>query len=283
MQRVQRRFGYWILVGFGVGVATGTVLAIVLTAAGLSPLVENLGVFRTKVIWGLWQLATFLALWTATLLLLVRRPHARHWIVPLALLAGTNLLYHFPPLFTILSAAHYPAQPVTASGFRALMLQPNVLAMWAHAVLASIAVSGLVLARLCVPPDGRPGRAASGYRPDELLRTARRATMATLLATVAQLPAGVWVLVSQTRLAQFQLTGQDLWASGTLAASVLLSLLLVFQLFELWGEVNVRRVRRCSLLLVLIVVLMCGTLIRLRQLQPPLRGGSQPPATEQHV
>ena len=67
----------------------------------------------------------------------------------LALLAATNLLYHFPPLLTIMTMSAGGeielAGEVDAATFRQLFSTPNVLAHTLHFWLASVAVSGVVV------------------------------------------------------------------------------------------------------------------------------------------
>ena len=74
----------------------------------------------------------------------------RRWLHrTIGLLAGTNLVYHFPPLFAaislVASTPKYWGQPLTGAEFRKLLFSNAVLSQAVHVWLASFAVVGTVL------------------------------------------------------------------------------------------------------------------------------------------
>ncbi|HWB00319.1 MAG TPA: hypothetical protein VG713_17615, partial [Pirellulales bacterium] len=106
-------------------------------------------------------------------------------LVALALLAGTDVAYHFPPLFAVVGT--YGANPdslPSGASFLALMLEPEPLALTIHFLLASIAVGGVGLSWLAI----RPGTAS----PEIALTSGRLA----LAATLGQLLSGGWLVVA---------------------------------------------------------------------------------------
>ncbi|MCH7729496.1 MAG: hypothetical protein IH991_23915, partial [Planctomycetes bacterium] len=107
---------------------------------------------RSRVVFGIWEIAFSLVLMAA---------HAFWWKAAptcsrkvrmvrslLPLMAGTNLLYHFPGLFAIISKLSYPSagvEPIGSADFRGLMFSSEVMARSVHFWLASLAVTGVVL------------------------------------------------------------------------------------------------------------------------------------------
>ena len=75
----------------------------------------------------------------------------RPWLHGLfAVLAATNLLYHFPPLMVVLNALAVRPEMVTEPIitrpiYRELMLRPDVLSQSLHFVVASVAAAGVAL------------------------------------------------------------------------------------------------------------------------------------------
>src|SRR4051812_33434103 len=67
----------------------------------------------------------------------------------IAVLAATNLLYHFPPLFSVAArltdTAATSGQEIRGAEFRRLMMTGDVAALSIHVALASIAVAAVML------------------------------------------------------------------------------------------------------------------------------------------
>jgi hypothetical protein len=183
----------------------------------------------------------------------------RGWQWLLAIAAGTNLAYHFPALFTIVSlVSERPELWGETIKFRELLVDRETLARVGHFWLASFAVTGVLAMR--------PWRADSGRR-EALSRgdTWVDARLA-LLATALQMPLGIWLLTTLPRASQNLVMGRSILATVLLIAAVVSSVGLLHLLASLaLGEVEVRFVRRAALLLVAIVTLMVGTRVAIRR------------------
>jgi hypothetical protein len=185
----------------------------------------------------------------------------------IALLASTNLLYHFPFLFAI--AAHLQtalpdavplAAPVLdAATFRQHMARPEILAKAAHVVLASIAVSGTALLGLSLDWRSR------GVAISQVLLLQRWGAMWALLPSLLQMLVGPGLIVALPAAWQQRVMGGDIWATGLLGTSVVLSFFLLQDLAALaFGEDNASITRRVLTNMLLIVFLMTGVLWLMR-------------------
>ena len=206
----------------------------------------------------------------------------RGWQRLLAIAAGTNLGYHFPALFTIVSlVGERPELWGQTIEFRELLVDRETLARVAHFWLASFVVTGVLAMR--------PWRAISSNRealsrgdtwievpPSDDERATFCGARLALVATTLQMPLGIWLLTTLPRASQNLVMGRSMLATGLLIAAVLASLGLMHLLASLaLGDVELRLVRRAALLLVAIVTLMVGTRVAirhdLRQNAPALR------------
>ncbi len=281
--------------------------------------------FPSKIFFGIWELVFSLVLILATALLWKYAPQsglARRVRAVLLFLTGTNLLYHFPFLFAIISRVHRgqaaPDGVVDASVFRALMLEDSVFAQAVHFGFASFAVVGIGLIghalwrhRASAPPAlasavaadqagaehvataelrggasggseqppthvERPesGSEANDDRPvdaedqDELGPEVRRIAIwgarLALVATLCQLPVGIWLVVSLAPDAQQQVMGADLIATGLLGLSIFLSLGLLHHLATVaFGAPRRRSMLAAVVVTAVLVTVMTGVLQRL--------------------
>ena len=82
----------------------------------------------------------------------------------LAVLAATDLMYHFPPLFAMLNLLtnriELSGQTLTSTLYRTLLVDPEVMAMVVHVWLAAVALTGVAVMRLAVKPS--PSTPADG-------------------------------------------------------------------------------------------------------------------------
>jgi hypothetical protein len=170
----------------------------------------------------------------------------------LALLASTNLLYHFPLLFAV--AAHLQADGQTAgptisgAAFRRL-LNAESLALMAHVSLASVATAGMMLL----------GLALRWHRRGEPAATAVAKTGArwALFPSLLQLPVGLWLLMSLRPAAQSQLLGESTTGVLLLLASILAALWLLNDLAQLaFGDFSRRLAIRAMVAMLVTVLLM---------------------------
>lgn len=179
-------------------------------------------------------------------------------------LSGTNLLYHFPVLFAVMtnvSAGYSVAEEsVTGAAFRTLMLEQGVLARAAHVVLASFAVTGLALSVWAVCRAGR------GPIASHELRVGAWGARLALLVTAFQLPVGLWVIGSLPPIAQRAALGADPIAGLLLATSLLGTFVLLQQLAAAaFAETTRRSLLGSVAMTVLIVILMTGVLQRITE------------------
>ena len=143
----------------------------------------------------------------------------------IALFAATNLLYHFPVLFSVAAhlqdAGQTTGQRIDAAAFRQLMVRGETPALAVHVVLASIAVSGTMLL----------GFALRRQRHGDFAGASKAAMWGgrwALVATLANLPVGLWTLVKLGPATQTRLMGGE--TLGTLL--FLASLVSVFWLLR---------------------------------------------------
>lgn len=186
----------------------------------------------------------------------------------LVFLTSTNLLYHFPPLMAVLG--ELAADPNWAAdeviNRRALLrlwTRPEVLSLWLHFGLASVAV-GCVAAiaywRWKVALASTDEEAAV----DALI--SRRLAAWAFGATVLQIPVGIWLLLASDEAARQSMMGDDWIATASLAAGVWVALGVMQSLAVMaWGDVERRQLGRACVLLVVTVVLMSATLKTSRQ------------------
>jgi hypothetical protein len=175
----------------------------------------------------------------------------------LALLSATNLLYHFPPLMAVIGElAANPAWATAEQIDRAVLLRlwrrPEVLALWVHFVLASMAVAPIA-ALMCLKRQSQDKHAAAGA-------ITRRLGAWALAATALQIPAGLWLLSTNTNAARDSMLGSDVTASVCFAGGVLAALWLLQTLVTVALGDEVAAAHRAGLLVVLVTVLMTGTL-----------------------
>lgn len=189
-----------------------------------------------------------------------------NWHALLAILASTNLLFHFPPLLTsigVLTARPelVEAAVIDSAQYRQLLLENEVLSRVVHVWLASFAVTGLVVSAYAT----RISR-LEDYREDAIMVSTWGGRLA-LLPTLGQLLVGIWVTLALPEEARFAVMGEDAWASGLLVLSILAALALMHHLTALaLGDASAKTVWRCGLLMALVIVLMTATLRRARLL-----------------
>jgi len=183
------------------------------------------------------------------------------------LLSGTNLLYHFPFLFTVASDVFLESElPETlkAAAFRREMMRPDVLARVVHVLLASFAVTGVTL----IGYGLRLQRQASG---DAGQRVSRWGGYLALVPSLLQVPVGLWLIAVIPSTWQARALGGDLPSVLMLAASVLLALFMLQELANVaFGEAQRKQLVSIMISMVVIVLLMTGVLRRIR---PPVDPG----------
>ena len=232
-----------------------------------------LGRLSSKIHFGGWELLFSLVLLSVQLAWWRGDPQAtrfrRLWRGLVGLLAGTNLLYHFPVLFVVISTlarrGEVAGPAITSSQFRQLLVESEVLARTTHFALAAFAVTGTLwmlygLRLHAAARSGDPSHLDQAAHDDSGRRIVLWGARLALIPTFLQMLVGLWVVTAVDPAAQQRLLGGDLVAAGLLAASVLLSLWMMHVLAAIaLGEVQPSKVRRGVLLMVLVVALMTGT------------------------
>jgi hypothetical protein len=195
----------------------------------------------------------------AFLLKLSRGPkHRTVWAWILALATATNLLYHFPPLMAaigkIATDARWAREAVVSRPvLLRLATRPEVLSLWLHFVLASVA--GAAILAFCTTGGVRSENVA------DVDVAVRRFAAAALVATLLQLPVGAWVLLTSSGPVQDAVMGQDGLATSCFAAGILLALGLTQSLAAITaGDTQPAMRGRAAGLFVAVAVLMTATL-----------------------
>jgi hypothetical protein len=173
----------------------------------------------------------------------------------LGLLNGTNLLYHFPPLFIVANKLHAAGQTsgetIRGAAFRHLAAAGETPALAVHVGLASLAVAAMMLL----------GLALRWMRRDEASADAKTVAVWggrwALAASLAQLPVGLWMLLMLPSGAQAGLMGSDGLATSLFFAAMLAALWLLRELAAMsMGEVARPNLVRAMIAMLATVSLM---------------------------
>jgi hypothetical protein len=193
-------------------------------------------------------------------------PRARWWHRLLAVLAATNVLYHFPPLFTMLSLMSTRPEladaPLDRSLYVELFTDSETLARVAHHWLSSITTAGVAWMLLVArrrPPAQTESQTESGALPAIL------AARIALFATVLQLPTGLWLLLASPLKAQSQLLGGEISTTLLFATAIFAMVLLLQNLASAaLGDVSRSTALKTTALLLTVLLLMSYVLHRTR-------------------
>jgi cytochrome bd-type quinol oxidase subunit 2 len=261
--RAGRELARWSAVGLLLGVATGAALGVVAWFDPAREFAEAIGRFPTsafvyasgEIVFSLACLGIYAGMWERW-----RERPGLHALF--AVLAATNLLYHFPPLMAVISELavrpEMVSEPVISRAvFRPLMLRPEVLSQSAHFAVASVAVAGaglvLVAWRL---------KRAQEAGADRLISAG---AWIALLASLLQLAIGVWVVFELPPNVRGGLMGNAWPATGLFVAAMVITLGLLHSLATTaLGDTSDANVRRCILLMLAVVVLMTTMLREVR-------------------
>jgi hypothetical protein len=172
----------------------------------------------------------------------------------MALLASTNLLYHFPILFAVasqlLEAGETSGGRIGGAEFRQLMIAGEAPALAIHVVLASVAVSGILLLGFALRSQ-RQGNEA------EAAKLARWGGRWALVPSLLQLPVGLWTLAMLPAAAQSQIMGENTLGTLLLVAALGAALWLLNELVHIsMGEMNRPLLVRAMTAMLVTVTLM---------------------------
>lgn len=190
---------------------------------------------------------------------------ARHrwWHRAMAFLAGTNLVYHFPPLFSAISylaSTPLESESLSPTEFRALLFSPVVVSQAVHVWLASVAVVGTLLMFYALGLRKKKNRSTDELGPQPA-RVAGWGAWLVLVPSLLQLLVGVWVLFQLPEDSRSALLGDRVPATCVFAAGVLTSLWLLHLAASIaLGERRPRQLVSAIATMVVTVLLMAATL-----------------------
>ncbi|RCS54581.1 hypothetical protein DTL42_05445 [Bremerella cremea] len=259
--RIGRLIGWSSLVAFGLGILLGVAQGGLIWLEGDQAYFTALSyVWDSKVLYGLLEiifsavcLIIYVAWWqygkrTARWQRIVSRL--------LAILAATNLLYHFPTLFTIvgmMARGEVTVEPpVDSREFRSLLAQSEVIWFTLHFWFASFAVSGLLTGMFCLkrlPAEQRESTAGAAF------------TIA-LVATVLQIPVGFMLTTSLNSGQQSRLMGGDPLCTAFFAIGVGMALWLMNLLASLaFFEREAKKAHQAAMVLGGTILLMTAAML----------------------
>jgi hypothetical protein len=200
----------------------------------------------------LFSLALHAILWRWTVLPSSSSGAGRGWRALLAVISSTNLLYHFPTLFAIVSEIATTSTPqsevIGRKQFYAFLSSGPILSHAAHFFLAAIATTGVVGALLT-----REEPAPSAFR--------RICTSFALVSTLLQIPIGIMVYMTLPAAAQRALIGDNLPLSIAFLSSLAAVLWLVQSLVgQLPSDAPKSKPLWSAAALAITIVLMSGVL-----------------------
>lgn len=266
------RWSFWgLVVGLGLGVSS---LAIDWLGADDRYFQSFLTFPRRKLHFAAAEILCSLV-WTGLYAALWRKGQKHpNWHALLGVLTATNLLYHFPPLLSVIAVASTRPEMLEVLQTQSTahwMQHPEIASRTVHVWLSSFAVTGVVLLAF-----------AARWLKDEVQAPAARKLMAAaariaLMPTLLQILVGLWLLLTLPAGAQASLMGADLLGTSLLGISILAALALMHVLSAgAMGEGDRKLSRQAMVLMAIIVVLMSATLRRVRHLEA---GYESPAAT----
>lgn len=245
-----RRFIGWSIYAFLLGILTGGLL--IITIPGNS-LWAALGRFPANAYW--FAGAELLFSFACMLLIGWGWRRLNKWgIAAFAFISATNLLYHFPPLMAVIGKlAANPqfseVEVIERPALLELMGRGEVMALSFHFGFSAIAVSAIALLYLIY-------RGTTDAAPES-----RGAAGIAFVATLLQIPVGVWLLMSLPGTSRMALMGKSLLGSLTFMAAMVLSLILLQRLFAATlGDVERKNLRTIVTLTCFVVLLMTASL-----------------------
>ena len=233
---------------------------------------RGLWIAAAELLFSLVCLALYAGYWTTL------RKH-RWWHATLALLSSSNLLYHFPPLMSVIGKlANDPTWAETPVLDRAALLplmgRAEIVALSVHFVLASLAVSAVAVLWL----SSKSKEASKSKRDDwekTTLPLVRRAAWVALLTSAVQLPVGFWLLVSLPQTIRTSMMGDSAIASLAFVGAMLLTFVLFQRLLTVAiGTIESGDLRMVGWVLATLVLLMTATLYESRLDRKPLRANA---------
>lgn len=243
------------MIALAVGLVLGIAAVGLLWLAKDSRFFQALSIVPRRRLWfGLVELLFFYGVMLAYAWSWPRVRRSTWWHPALALLAATDLVYHFPPLFAAIAVleeqSSLPGVELGYAEFLKWMTATETLARVVHFLLASFAVTGGLVLMWSLSRK----RMADETEPARVVAWGARLALAP---SVIQLLAGIWLLFALPRGGQQRLMGGDWLATGLLATSGVALFAMLHSLGALaLGETSQREIVRSLCLMVLVVVAM---------------------------
>lgn len=243
-----RRLAWWSVGAFMMGMLTGGGMLLSANSTGLSAALAR---FPARAYW----FAGAELLFSLVVMLVIAgawRKLNRWGLAVLAFITATNLLYHFPPMMAAIgqlaSNSRWASEGVIdRPTLLSLLGRHEVLALSFHFAMSSFAVAGIAILQIISQQHEEPTGTTKSR--------ARGAAGLALAATLAQIPIGLWLLMSLPTPAQTSLMGASLWASLTFMAALITSLVLLQRLVMVAiGETDRQNLKR-------VVSLLCGVVL----------------------
>jgi hypothetical protein len=270
------------LLGLIAGAALGLCIGWLKWDADYRPL--WLGPLSYKLKWAIVEAVFSLVLMVGWWMWLPIQAGAKRWAMVvrgvLAVLAATNLLYHFPVLFAVAARladrGETSGEPIGPSEFRHLMIAGQTPALAVHVVLASLAVASMLLIVFAL-------RKLRRGEDGEATKLARWGSRWALVPSLLQLPVGLWTLVGLPADAQSRLMGDSMMGTVLFVAALAAALWLLHELVQVsMGETTrlalVRAIAAMLLTVILMTAMQAQTRVALGQALVPVRRAFLPAA-----
>ncbi len=261
--KVQRRLASWSLAALVAGALLGgLLLGLVWFSGELAYKAAFAMIPRDRLTYAGLELVFSLVLIAAYRQLAGNAPRLAWLARVLAVASAANLMMHFPPLFAMVGVISH--RPELWSGtldralYHSLLVDPEVISRVMHVWLAALATAGIsvmwLAERRANEGDAAPDANHGGFRA--LLAGG---AMWALLASLSQVPVGLWLLVITPTGAGTTWSG-DFLGLALVGAGVLVALRLMHVLAAAaLGSRPERPVaRKAVVLLALTVLLMCA-------------------------
>ncbi len=250
------------------GVALGIIALLLVPQAEAGPYTRALGRLPATRWWFVAAEVAFYFVTLGAYFFLWRR--MEQWPIvhgALAVFAATDLIYHFPPLFAVVSTLSLRPNlwdaPLDHALYWRLLLEGDTLSRVVHYWLAAWAVGAVGVMVLSL-------RLEVGADPDGIRW---RGARISLFVSLAQLPVGVWVVCALPPVVQSQLLGEDMRSTVLFGASIVAALGLLHHLAMVaLGDLRRGATLRAAGLMVATVLLMVAALHRAATGLPPDAG-----------
>ena len=247
------------LVSLAIGSLLGGALLAVVWIGGAERYLAALGAIPASRYWfALAEIIFYVACMSGVLWTWQRRPTRTILLVVLSILAATDLMFHFPPMFTIVATAARRPELVQATIERTtyyqLLVDGEVLSRVTHVWLASVAVTAMTVCLIAI---------AGAREEDRRRRLTSWTAKWALGATLLQLPTGLWMLLVMPARETGRMLGNDAVATTLFALSLVIGFHLLQRLSAMaLGDVERKTTFRTAAAMGAVVLLMVATLER---------------------